>query len=96
MGTLTTCIVSLCDVEKVTHTVEVQAESLFAAAAAAVAVFQREPWAVRALTPAAALRVEIRAPAVVHTVPLTALERWQRSPSTSPKQQLAKGGSAGS
>ncbi len=86
-----TCIVSVCDVEKVTHTVEVRAETLFEAAAAALSVFRREPWAVSALTPAAVLRIEVRAPAVVHAVPLSALERWQRSPSTSPKEQLAKG-----
>jgi hypothetical protein len=85
-----TCIVSLCDVEKVTHSVEVQAETLFEAAAAALAVFRGQPWAATAITPAAVLRVEVRTPPVVHTVPMAALERWRRSPSPSPKELLAK------
>jgi hypothetical protein len=70
--------------------VEVQAETLFEAAAAALAIFRGEPWAAAAITPAAVLRIEVRVPAVVHTVPLAALERWRRSPSPSPKELLAK------
>jgi hypothetical protein len=85
-----TCVVSLCDLERVTHSVEVQAETLFEAAAAAVGIFRSQPWTAGALTPAAVLRIEVRTPAVVHTVPLAALERWRRSPSASPKDLLAK------
>jgi hypothetical protein len=85
-------MVSLCDIENVTHSVEVQAETLFEAAAAALAVFRGQPWAAAAITPVAVLRVEVRAPAVVHTVPIAALERWRRSPSPSPKELLAKRG----
>jgi hypothetical protein len=90
MAAVRTCIVSVCDVEKVSHSVEVQAETLFEAAAAAVAIFSTEAWAANALTPAAVLKVEVRAPAVVHSVPLAALEQWRRSPSISPKESLAK------
>jgi hypothetical protein len=85
-----TCTVSISDLDKMTHSVEVQAETLFEAAAAAVAAFRQHSWGSSALTPAAVLRVEVQAPTVVHMVPLTALERWQRSPSTSPKELLAK------
>ena len=85
-----TCIVTITDLDQVTHSVEVQAETLFEATAAAVAAFRQYSWGAGALTPAAVLRVEVQGPTVVHTVPLTALERWQRSPSTSPKELLAK------
>jgi hypothetical protein len=85
-----TCTVSLRDVENVTHSVEVQAETLFEAAAAALAVFSAQSWAAAALTAAAVLRIEVHSPAVVHTVPLGALERWRHSPSRSPKELLAK------
>lgn len=87
---LRTCIVSVCDVEKVTHTVEVQAATLFEAAAAALDAFRHQGWAATALTPNAVLRVEVRAPAVVHEVPLKAVERWRNSPSISPKESLTK------
>lgn len=90
MGAVRTCLVSVCDADNVTHAVEVRAETLFEAAAAAVRIFRAEAWAASALTPAAILRVEVRAPAVVHTVPISALERWRRSPSISPKERLAK------
>src|SRR4051812_28925219 len=85
-----TCVVSVCDLQNVTHSTEVQAETLFEAAATAVAAFRREAWAADALSAAAVLRIEVRAPAVVHTVPLSALERWRRSLSASPKEKLAK------
>jgi hypothetical protein len=85
-----TCVVTVSDLDKVTHTVEVQAETLFEAAAAAVAAFRQHSWGANALAATAVLRIEVQAPTVVHTVPLAALERWQRSPSTSPKELLAK------
>jgi hypothetical protein len=85
-----TCTVSLCDVENVTHSVDVQAATLFEAAAAAVSVFRAQPWAAGALTAVAVLRIQVHSPAVVHTVPLAALERWRRSPSPSPRELLSK------
>ena len=88
-----TCRVSVRDVEGITHSVEVQAESLFEAAAAAVAIFKQQGWAAAALTLRATLRVEVTLPTVVHEVPIAAVERWLRSPSVSPREQLVKGGS---
>jgi hypothetical protein len=86
------CIVSVRDPEGVTHSVRVQASSLFEAAAQAVAAFRDQGWAAAALTPAAVLRVEVHSPPVVHEVPLRAVERWVRSPNPSPKEKLAKEG----
>jgi hypothetical protein len=46
--------------------------------------------AAEALKPNTVLRVEVQPPATVHDVPLKAVARWLRSPSTSPKEQLVK------
>ncbi len=73
-----------------THSVDIQAATLFEAAAEAVRMFRQQGWAAAALAPHAVLRVEVRLPAVVHDVPLAAVEQWQQSPSPSPKEKLAK------
>jgi hypothetical protein len=87
---LRACRISVRDAEGLTHSVEVQAETLFEAAAAAMAVFREQGWAAEALTPRATLRVEVLPPTVVHEVPVAAVERWLRSPSQSPREALAK------
>jgi hypothetical protein len=56
----------------------------------AVVAFREQDWAAEVLTPAAVLRVEVHPPPVVHDVPLNAVERWLRSPSTSPKEMTTK------
>jgi hypothetical protein len=78
------------DADGVSHSVEVQAATVFEAAAAALVAFRAERWAAAALTPASVLRVRVPAPAVIHEVPLKALERWAGAPSTSPQAHLAK------
>jgi hypothetical protein len=87
---LRSCTVSIRDLEGVTHTVRVEGESLFEAAARAVAAFREQGWAADALTANAVLHIEVHAPSVVHEVPLRAVERWLRSPSVSPKEAAMK------
>ena len=69
---------------------QVQASSLFEAAAQAVAAFREQGWAAEALKPNATLRVEVHVPPVVHDVPLKAVKQWRRSPSASPKRRLSR------
>lgn len=88
MASARVCKVPVRDVEGITHSVSVNASSLFEAAAAGLAAFRRQGWA--AETPNAILRVEVQMPAVVHEVPLKAVERWLRSPSASPKNMISK------
>jgi hypothetical protein len=84
------CRVWVRDVEGIVHSVEVQATTLFEAAAQAVAAFEREPWAASALTPGATLDVEVAAPAVRHRVSLAALRKWIDSQTTSPREKAIK------
>ena len=78
------------DLSGVSHSVEVTASTSFEAAAAAVAAFHREGRAAQALTPNAILRVEVQLPAIIHDVPLKAVERWANGPSVSPKEEVVK------
>lgn len=84
------CTVSVRDHEGITHSVRVQASSLYEAAARGVAVFREQGWAAEALTSTAVVRVEVHAPAIVHEVPLKAVERWLRSPNASPREMTLK------
>jgi hypothetical protein len=84
------CRVSIRDVDGITHTVEVTAGSLFEAAGAALSAFRQHAWAATSLTPAATLRVEVQMPAIVHDVPLKAVERWLAAPSASPRDESVK------
>jgi hypothetical protein len=87
---LRTCRVTARSLDGVVHSVEVQASTLFEAAAAALTLFRDQGWSAGALTPNAVLRVEVQVPATVHDVPLKAVEQWLRSPSTSPRDFAAK------
>ena len=82
------------DLEGALHQVEIQASTLFEAAAAALNAFRQQGWAAAALTPNATLRVEVLLPSVVHDVPLKAVERWLNAPAESPRDQLVKRDSA--
>jgi methionine salvage enolase-phosphatase E1 len=87
---LRACRVSVTDLEGTTHSVSVKASTLFEAAAEAIGTFRREQWAAHALTENAVLRHEVQAPAVIHDVPLKAVERWRNGPSASPREYSAK------
>lgn len=90
MPPVRSCCVTTRDSSGVVHQVQIQASSLFEAAAAALTAFRQESWCEDGLPPNATLRVEVQLPAVVHEVPLRALERWMRSPSPSPKEATLK------
>jgi hypothetical protein len=82
---LRACTVSLRDPEGVTHATTVHAETLFEAAAHALSAFRKEGWAAEGLTANAVLRVEVHLPAVVHDVPLRAVEQWPKGMTTKAK-----------
>jgi hypothetical protein len=84
------CLVSVKDLDGITHSVTVHGATLYEAAAAAIAIFRQEQWAAAALTSNAVLRIEVQLPAVVHAVPLKAVERWVNGASVSPRDEAAK------
>jgi hypothetical protein len=89
VGTVRRCRVSVRGQDGVTHAVVAEGNSLFEVAAAAIALLHDEGWA-GALPPDAVVQVEVQLPAIVHEVPLKALERWAAGPSVSPREELLK------
>jgi hypothetical protein len=87
---LRACRVTVKDVDGTAHRVDVHASSLFEAGAAALAALREQGWAAEALTPNVTLRIEVQLPPITHDVPLKAIERWLRKPSTSPKEEMVK------
>jgi hypothetical protein len=80
------CIVSYLDTEGLRHTVQVEAGSLYEAAALAICTFrahQCEPG------PASRLEVEIRS-SVVHTVTPKKLQEWLDGGAKTPKEAAIK------
>jgi hypothetical protein len=82
--------VTVRDLDGIAHHAEVSASTLFEAGAAALAAFRAQGWAAGALTPNAILHIEVQLPPIAHDVPLQAIERWLRTPSVSPKEEMLK------
>ncbi len=80
------CIVSYLDTEGLRHTVEVEAESLYEAAALAIRTFRQhacEPGEV------SKLEVEVRS-SVVHTITPKRIYEWLSGGAKSPKEAMMK------
>jgi hypothetical protein len=80
------CIVSYLDIEGLRHTVELEAESLYKAAALAIRTFRQhncEPGLI------SKLEVEIRT-SVVHTITPRRIHEWLEGGDRSPKESVLK------
>lgn len=83
---MASCVVSFLDTEGIRHTVEVEADSLFEAAALALRTFKQhhcEPG------PITELQVEIRS-AITHTVTPKRLHQWLNGGAKTPKEAVTK------
>lgn len=83
---MATCVVSYLDISGIRHTVEVEAESLYEAAALAVKAFRQHQCEPRGL---AKLDVEIRS-SITHTLTIKRLEEWLTASSRTPKDAVLK------
>ena len=81
------CTVTFTDIRGVKHIAEVTAESVFEAAALALAAMRRSPWLD---TPGRASRLEVAVdePVVKHTVTVEQVERWLTRPCLRPSSML--------
>jgi hypothetical protein len=82
-----TCRVSFTDSEGLRHSVNVQAETLYEAAALAVRAFLDHDCPP---APMCTLDVEARSPAVTHTVSVRKVRDWLESSAKSPRDRLLK------
>lgn len=68
---------------------DVTADSLFEAAAIALAVFKKDAWT-DPVGSAARLEVEVREPPVKHTVTVLQIQRWLQGATSSPNERVKK------
>lgn len=81
------CDVSYTDLEGFVHRVEVNADSLYEAAAAAFQKFKAHSCEPGTTTP---LNIEVKGPTVTHTVTLRRVQEWTETSAKSPKDKVAK------
>lgn len=86
----TCCELSFCDLEGISHSVEVVASSLFEAAAMALARFRRTGLSESAFGPATRLRIAARPPSETHETAVARVEAWLASGGKSPREQALK------
>ena len=91
MGNARTCVVSFTDSDGVRHSVEVAAESLYEAAALAIADLGRHAW-VDDQEPGTTtkLAISVKPPATTHEVRIRQLEKWTATTAKSPHETLLK------
>ncbi len=83
------CRVLFKDVEGVVHSTEVEAESLYEAAALGLRVFKRAEW-MGDIGAATRITVQIHEPPVEHFLMYAQLETWLRGSAKSPAEQVVK------
>ena len=84
------CKVSFSAQDGLEHSVEVAAETLYEAAARAVAEFRKAELIEYPPGPGVQLRVEVRPPATTHIVPFEHVQSWLKKVSGSPKEIATK------
>ena len=84
------CKVAFTGPEGIRHSVEVSAESVYEAAAAAVRLFRENGFLVVEAGPATVLEVTVLEPRVSHAVRVDGLYRWLASSGRTPREQALK------
>ena len=77
------CVVSYKGSRGVTHSTEVEAESLYEAVVFALLRFRRDPW-LEPIGPGTPLTIKVREPATSHSVTMQQVEQWLASVNKTP------------
>ncbi|HEX2442322.1 MAG TPA: hypothetical protein VHJ77_00135 [Vicinamibacterales bacterium] len=83
------CTVSFRGPSGIIHSVEIQAESLYEAAAVGVALLKKDGW-IEGLGPATKLEIAVREPATTHVLSIQQLQRWLDGVTKTPLDALRK------
>jgi hypothetical protein len=75
---------------RIGHSVEVTAKSLFEAGVLVVSAFRKAGWVEEPPGVASRLEIEVREPAVKHTVTLAQLQRWANGAVKSPTDRIRR------
>ena len=84
------CSVSFTDARGIRHSADVQATSLFEAAALALGIFGKAIWLEDKPGPGTRLEVDVKEPAVRHTVTVQQLTKWAESTAVTPADRLQR------
>ena len=84
------CKVSFTDGAGLTHTVAVVAESLYEAAARAIAEFKKSGFAFAEVGPATRLTITVEAPTTSHELPVAKLQSWLDTNGNTPRERAVK------
>jgi hypothetical protein len=84
-----TCIVSFKSPSGITHGVDVQAETLYEAAAVGLELLKRDGW-IEGLGPSARLGIAVREPGSNHSLTVHQLQRWLNGTASSPADGLRR------
>ena len=84
------CVVTLTDSRGIRHSVEATAESPFEAGVLAVCAIRKAGWVEEVPGVGSRLGIEVREPAVKHTVTLAQLQRWANAATKSPAERLKR------
>jgi hypothetical protein len=83
------CTVSFKSPMGISHSVEVEAETLYEAAGLGLARLKKDGW-VEGLGPATRLEIQVREPATIHSLTVQQLQRWVDGVTTSPAEVLRR------
>jgi hypothetical protein len=83
------CSVSFTSATGFTHSVDVEAETLYEAAGLGLARLKADGW-VEGLGPGTKLEIQVREPGTSHVVSVQQLQRWMNSTQNSPAETLRK------
>ena len=83
------CRVAFTDISGIRHSVELQAESLYEAAALGLKALKKSDW-VEAVAPGTRLEIQVLEPAAVHILMVAQLTRWLDGGAKTPAEALKK------
>jgi hypothetical protein len=83
------CTVSFLSATGISHSVEVDAETLYEAAGLGLARLKRDGW-IEGLGPGSRLTIEVREPSTVHSLTVTQVQRWIDGMTSSPADVLRR------
>jgi hypothetical protein len=85
------CLVTVTDIRGIQHRVEVTAESLYEAGVLGLSALKADGWT-GDVGPSTRLEVQVREPAVIHTLSVQQIQRWLEGASISPGRAAQKVG----
>ena len=83
------CTVSFKSLTGISHSVDVEAETLYEAAGLGLVRLKTDGW-VEALGPGTRLEITVREPSTVHALTVQQVQRWVNSVTTSPAEVLRR------